>query len=79
MQNKDSIEGLLIVLTGCIIISCSFYIFLIANTIYPTSHSSRVQNLNWLLSSFGKTGTAILVSIPGIIAIYWGAKKMGKK
>jgi len=75
MQNKKA-EGAIIILCGLLCIAAAAFVYFIANKIYPDSGSSRVQDLNWLLQKFGKTGTSILLSVPGIWAIYAGGRKM---
>jgi poly-D-alanine transfer protein DltD len=37
-----------------------------------------VQDLNWLLKTFGKTGTAVLFVLIGLIPIWAGIKKIRK-
>lgn len=78
-KNNNTVQGILILFTGLIIISCSLYIYFVIDKSYPNSTSSRVQDLNWLLNTFGKTGTAILFAIPGLIAIYAAIKKLRGK
>ena len=78
MKNRK-LEGVIILLCGVICIGAGLYIYSTAHTIYPNSGSSRVQDLNWLLRNFGKTGTAILFALPGFIAVYIGLGKIGRK
>lgn len=75
MKNKKA-EGLILILTGLIIIACGLFIFFLANTSFPNSDSPRVQDLNWLLNSLGKTGTAILICSIGILPLYIGIKRL---
>lgn len=75
MRNKKA-EAIIIFLCGLVCIAAACYVYLVAHTIYTNSDSSRVQDLNRLLNTFGKTGTAILFAIPGFIAIYAGTKKL---
>lgn len=78
MRNKKA-EAIIIVLCGLVCIAAACYVHFVAHTIYPNSHSSRVQDLNSMLNTFGKTGTAIIIAMPGLIAIYAGIKKLGSK
>jgi hypothetical protein len=78
MRNKKA-EAIIIFLCGLVCIAAACYVYFVANTIYPNSDSSRVQDLNSLLNTFGKTGTAIIIAIPGLIAIYAGLKKLRSK
>jgi hypothetical protein len=75
MRNEKA-EATIIIFCGLVCIAVACYVYFVAHTIYPNSSSSRVQDLNWLLKTFGKTGTAILFTIPGLIAIYAGIKKL---
>jgi hypothetical protein len=78
MRNKKT-EAIIIILCGLVCIAAACYVYFVAHTIYPNSDSSRVQDLNSLLKTFGKTGTAIIIAIPGLIAIYAGVKKLRSK
>jgi uncharacterized membrane-anchored protein YitT (DUF2179 family) len=78
MINRKT-ESILLILIGLIITGCGLYIYFVAHTIYPRSESSRVQDLNWLLKTFGKTGTAILFGLTGLIPVWVGIKKIIKK
>ncbi len=75
MKNKKA-EGFIIIFCGLVCIAAGFFVYFIGNKIYPDAASSRVQHLNWLLDKFGKTGTAVLFAIPGLIAMYLGIGKM---
>lgn len=77
MRNKKA-EAIIIFFCGLACLAAAAYIYLVAHTIYPDSDSSRVRDLNRLLDTFGKTGTAILVAIPGLIFIYTAIKKLRK-
>jgi uncharacterized membrane-anchored protein YitT (DUF2179 family) len=78
MRNKKA-EAIIIIFCGLVCIAAACFVFFVANTIYPNSESSRVQNLNILLNTFSKTGTAIIIAIPGLMAIYAGVKKLRSK
>jgi len=78
MRNKK-LEGGLLIISGLIIIGAAFYIYFFVDKTYPGSTSSRVQDLNWLLRTFGKTGTAVLFTVIGVIPLYFGGKKFGGK
>lgn len=79
MKNRKA-EGIILIMLGTIIICSGLYVYFVAHTIYPNSSSSRVQDLNWLLKTFGKTGTAALFIFIGCLPVYWGIKKLsGKK
>lgn len=75
MKSKKA-EGLILIFCGLICIAAGLFVYFTAHTIYPESQSSRVQDLNWLLKTFGKTGTAVLFAIPGFIAFYSGWKRI---
>jgi hypothetical protein len=75
MRNRKA-EGAIIFFCGLVCIAAGAFVFFTANKIYPDSGSSRVQDLNWLLQKFGKTGTAVLFSVPGLWAIYAGGRRM---
>lgn len=77
MKNKKA-EGLLIIFCGLVCIAAGLFVYFVANKIYPDTDSSRVRDLNWLLETFGKTGTAILFALPGVIAVYAGFRKIKK-
>ena len=78
MRNKKT-EAIIIIFCGLVCITVAYYVYFVAHTIYTNSDSSRVQDLNRLLKTFGKTGTAIIIAIPGLIAIYAGIKKLSSK
>lgn len=78
MINKKA-EGGVLIFCGLICIAAGLFVYFTAHTIYPHSDSSRVQDLNWLLKTFGKAGTAGLFSAPGLIAIYAGVKRLAKR
>lgn len=78
MRNKKA-EGAIIIFCGLVCIAAGAFVYLTAHKIYPDSDSSRVQDLNWLLKKFGKTGTAVLFAIPGLIAVSAGLWKMKKR
>jgi len=78
MRNKKA-EGVIILFCGLVCIAAACYIYFTAHTIYPDSDSSRVQDLNWLLKTFGKAGTAIIFAIPGLILLYAAIKKLRSK
>jgi hypothetical protein len=77
MRNKKA-EAVIIIFCGLVCIAAGCFVYLVANSIYPDSDSSRVHDLNWLLSYFGKTGTATLFAIPGLIMLYAGYRKLKK-
>ena len=77
MKNKR-MEGVIIILCGLVCIGAGVFVYFVAHTIYPDSDSSRVQDLNRLLKFFGKTGTALLLALPGLIALYAGWKRIRK-
>lgn len=72
-------EAIIITFCGAVCLAAACYVYFVAHTIYPNSDSSRLQDLNSLLKTFGKTGTAIVIAIPGLIAIYAGIKKLSNK
>jgi hypothetical protein len=76
---RKKTEAIIIFLCGLVCIAAACYVYFVAYAIYPNSDSSRVQDLNWLLKTFGKTGAAIIIAIPGLIAIYTGIKKLRSK
>lgn len=78
MINKKK-ESIILILLGLIIICSSLYIYVFENTIFPATDSVRVKELNWLLSNFGKAGTAVLIAIPGIFLFYLGIRKFINK
>lgn len=78
MKNKKA-EGGIFIFCGLVCIAAGLFVYFTAHTIYPHSESSRVQDLNWLLKTFGKTGTALLFSAPGVIAIYAGVRRLTKQ
>lgn len=65
----------MLIICGLICIAAGLFVCFTAHTIYPHSASSRVQDLNRLLKTFGKTGTAVLFAIPGFVALYFGWKR----
>lgn len=75
MKNKR-LESLILIFLGLIIIGAGLFVYFFANTIYPNSDSSRVQDLNFLLEHLGKTGTAILFSVIGVLPIVAGIRKL---
>ncbi len=77
--NAFCTAAIFILFCGLVCIAAACYVYFVAHIIYSNSDSSRVQNLNRLLQTFGKTGTAIIFSIPGIIAAYACVKKCGVK
>lgn len=78
-MKKRNTEGIIIIFCGLVCIGAGLFVYSTANTVYPESASSRVQDLNLLLSTFGKTGTALLFAIPGFIALYSGWKRIRKR
>lgn len=78
MQKKKT-EAVIIILCGLVCLAAACYVYFTAYTIYADSGSSRVQDLNRFLKTFGKTGTAIIIAIPGLIAVYAGLKKWSSK
>ncbi len=64
------------IVTGLLVIGAGLFIYFVAHTIYPDSPSTRVQNLNWLLKTFGKTTTASVFGIIGLVMIISGARKI---
>lgn len=77
MRNKK-IEALLLLISGFVIIVSALFIYFYIDKTYPDSDSSRVQHLNWWLNTFGKTGTAGLVALTGLVSLYFGLKKLRK-
>ncbi len=77
MRNKKA-EAIIILFCGLVCLAAAGYIYFVAHTVHPDSGSSRVRDLNRLLNTFGKTGTALLVAIPGLIMIYVAVKKLKK-
>jgi len=75
MKNRKA-EGAIIIFCGLVCIAAGAFVYVTAHKIYPDSASSRVQDLNWLLERFGKTGTALLFAFPGLLAVYLGARKI---
>ncbi len=78
MRNKKAV-AVIIILCGLVCITAACYVYFAAHTIYSNSDSSSVQDLNRLLKTFGKTGTAIIFAIPGLIAVYAGVKRFRSK
>ena len=74
MKNKKA-EGIILIVCGLACIAAGVFVYLVAHKIYPDTDSLRVRDLNWMLTNFGRTGTAILFSIPGSILIYAGLKR----
>lgn len=74
-MKSDKFNGGAMIVTGLLVIGAGLFIYFIAHTIYPDSPSTRVQNLNWLLKTFGKTTTASLIGIIGLLMIVWGIRK----
>lgn len=77
MRNKKT-EAVVILCCGIICIAAALYVYYVAHTIYPDSESSRVRDLNRLLNTFGKTGTSVLIAIPGVILVYTAIRKLRK-
>lgn len=77
-MKRKMTESIIIIFCGLVCIGAGLFVWFTAHTIYPDSGSSRVQDLNWLLKTFGKTGTALLFALPGIIALYSGWKRLRK-
>ncbi len=71
----DKFSGIALILTGLVVIGTGLFIYLIVHTIYPGSQSTGVQNLNWLLKTFGKTTTASLLGAIGLLMIVSGIRK----
>jgi hypothetical protein len=71
-------QAFLFILVGIIIICSGLYVYFVAHSLFPNSESSRVRDFNWLLKTFGKTGTAILFCLIGIILVYTGFRKLRK-
>ncbi len=75
MKNRKA-EGLLLIIAGLVIIGSAFFIYFYVDKTYPDSSSSRVQQLNWLLNTFGKTGTTALLAVVGLVPVYFGVRKL---
>ncbi|HRI23911.1 MAG TPA: hypothetical protein PLZ45_04515 [Ferruginibacter sp.] len=75
-MKSDKFNGIAMIVTGLLVIGAGLFIYFVAHTIYPDSPSTRVQNLNWLLKTFGKTTTASVFGIIGLVMIISGARKI---
>lgn len=74
-MRSDKFNGIAMIVTGLVVMGVGIFVYFIAHTIYPDSPSTRVQNLNWLLKTFGKTATASVFGIIGILMIISGTRK----
>jgi hypothetical protein len=74
VKNKK-IESILLIFSGLVITGSGLFIYFIVDTIYTNSGSSRVQQLNWLLRNLGRTPTALLICLAGLIPLYAGIRK----
>jgi hypothetical protein len=63
------------IVTGLVVIGAGLFVYYIAHITYPDSESSRVQVLNWLLKTFGKTTTASIFGAIGLLMIISGIRK----
>ncbi len=77
-MKRKRMEGLIIFFCGLICIGAGLFVYFSAHTIYPDSESSRIMDLNRLLKTFGKTGTALLFAMPGFLMLYYGLKQFRK-
>ena len=75
MKNKK-VEGGLLIISGLVIIGAAYFIYFYVDKTYPDSSSSRVQQLNGMLNTFGKTGTAVLLAVVGLVPVYFGFRKL---
>jgi cytochrome c biogenesis factor len=75
MKNKK-LEAFIFIITGLIIVACGLYIYFVSHTIYHDTDSSRGRDLNWLLKTFGRTGTTLLIGAIGFIPLYLGLRKL---
>jgi hypothetical protein len=75
-MKKKGIEGVVILFCGLVCLAGACFIYFTAHKIYPDTNSSRVRDLNWLLENFGKTGTAVLIAVPGLLAVLLGVRKL---
>ncbi|HNU88958.1 MAG TPA: hypothetical protein PKJ94_11725 [Ferruginibacter sp.] len=74
-MTPDKFNGVAMIVTGLVVVGAGVFIYFIAHTMYPDSLSTRVQNLNWLLKTFGKTTTASIFGIIGLLMIISGIRK----
>lgn len=72
----NKLNGLILLCCGIMIIAAGLFIYFLAHQVYPVSDSPRVQDLNTLLNLFGKTGTALLVSVMGLVFVILGFRKL---
>lgn len=75
-MKSDKFNGMALIITGLVVIGAGLFVYYIAHTIYPDSESTRVQYLNWLLKTFGKTTTASVFGIIGLWMIISGIRKI---
>ncbi len=75
-MKSDKFNGVALIITGLVVIGAGLFVYFIAHTIYPASPSTRVQNLNWLLRTFGKTTTASIFGVIGLLMIISGVRKI---
>jgi len=73
---SDKFNGMALIITDLVVIGAGLFVYYIAHTIYPDSGSTRVQHLNWLLKTFGKTTTASVFGIIGLWMIISGIRKI---
>jgi hypothetical protein len=66
------LEGFILLIAGLITIGNGLYIYFVVHIIYPDAGSSRFRRLNWLLKTFGKLPTALLIGVAGLIPVYFG-------
>lgn len=78
-MKRNKRDGFILLCCGLVIIAAGLFIYAVVHSIYPNSDSSRVQDLNKLLTLFGKTGTAVLVSAVGLLFVILGLKKLNRK
>lgn len=78
-MNRNKLNGFILLCCGLIIAAAGLFIYFFAHTVYPNSDSPRVQDLNKLLTLFGRTGTALLVSGIGLLFIILGIRKLNRK
>ncbi len=75
----NKLNGFILLCCGLIITAAGLFIYFVAHSVYPNSDSPRVQDLNKLLNLLGKTGTAVLVSVTGLLFTILGFKKLKSK
>ena len=77
MKNKK-LNAWVMIAAGLLIIAMGLFVYFEAHTIFPDSGSSRVQDLNRLLRTFGRSGTSLLFGAIGLAIVcagFWKHKK----